>query len=426
MANFRPKYTALVSLSKKARSCFSSGIFTNRLAQKVKTDSSVNAMAEDSTDMDNVAIRMREMQVKGNQESRSGSSTKDHTKQVMDKLIADLKSQKGQLEKQELDRKGESGANIYKLGDRSSESDPFTPATESFGEVSSVDAKESDAAKFDAAEILRVKQELAAAKSVITRQEQELAESRTLKHTIDQAMGPLSEPDFGSRADRSDDIMYLPNGVHNATARPFAARADSWHPQEDSRSDKSEGLSGSYNRGRGIWNGISPAPFGVNIVQPFQQQTNLVNNRNTTAGWPPATNTQAGHGASSASQRVFSGPSVPTYGFEGRLADNNASFDLSDMRRATSQYNRPSTGNNNRAGPFGGGHFGAGLAPLNTSPMAGMGFAGPPGYQPPPIGTPLSATASEFTANSLPNMPSPWPQVCSMTIQTLKLLTIHR
>jgi hypothetical protein len=384
---------------------------TDRCTQKVKTETNLTPKPRDPSNMDNLATRVREMQVKDSQQSSSATSTaKDRSKQVMDKLIADLKSQTGQLKKQELDSKGGSDSDVLKDEDRSSGSDPFTPATESFDVISPADANEPANSNLDVTEMLRVKQELAAAKSVITRQEQELAESRTLKHTIDQAMGPTSEADFGNRADISEETIHHLQGAYTATARPFPARTDSWHPQEDSRSDNSDGLSaGVFNRGRGIWNGNNQPAYGANPAQPFTQQTSFLDNRNVQGAWPPAT-IGAIQGAIPANQRVLSGPSPPTYGFEGRFTDNGSQFNPGGMRRTTSQYNRPSTGYNVRAGPFGGG-FGAGLPALNTSPVTATGYGGALGYQPPPIGTPLSATASEFTANSLPNMGNAWSQV---------------
>ena len=424
LGNVQAKTNSFVSLLQSGPLVlFFSGLF-NQFSQKIKTESSVTPKPDDSSNMENLLARMREMQVKDNQQNGSSTSTvKDHSKGVMDKLIADLKLQNGELKKQELDNKGESDSDTQKEEDRSSASDPFTPATESFDVGSSADQKAPAASSLSATEMMRVKQELAAAKTVITRQEQELAESRNLKHTIDQAMGPASEADFGSRADMNDmneETIHHLQGAFNATARPFTARANSWLPQEDSRSDNSDGPSaGGNNRGRGIWNGPGQQAYGVTLAQPMPQQTNLMDNRNAHGAWPPLTGMQAGHGAVSANQRLFSGPSVPTYGFEGRFGfgDDGSQFNPGGMRRATSQYNRPGTGYNNRAGPFGGG-LGAGLSALATTPMTALGLGGPVGYQPRPIGSPLSPTASEFTGNSLPTLGNAWPQVSFSVLDT--------
>ena len=113
--------------------------------------------------------------------------------------------------------------------------------------------KPTTTGKIDAAEMMRVKQELEAARSVITRQEQELAETRNLKQTIDQAMGPPSEADFGATADISETTINHLQSAFNASARPFtsqAATGGGWTGQDDHRQD--------FGRaGRGIWNNAS-------------------------------------------------------------------------------------------------------------------------------------------------------------------------
>jgi hypothetical protein len=358
--------------------------------------------------MNEILARMREMHLK---DSQSGISKEDQSKEVMNKLIADLKIQKGALKKQEFEAKGESDSDAQNE-DRSSASEPFTPATDSFDVISRGDPQEPEYNHLDIQEMVRVKQELAAAKSVINRQEQELAESRNLKHTIDQAIGPASEVDFGNRGEMTEDTIHHLQGAFNATARPFTARAD-WHPNEDTRSDNSETLSaGGYNRGRGIWNGTNQPAYGANFAQPLLQQPSLADGRNSQAAWSVASVAAGNQGTLPTSQRVFSGPSVPTHGFEGRFGDDASHFNGGGMRRATTQYNRPNSAYNNRAGQFGG-NFGVALPALATSSstIVPFGYGGPLGYQPRPIGTPLSPTASEFTANSLPGTGNGWSTV---------------
>ena len=374
--------------------------------------------------MDNILTRIREMQLKDNQQAKSSASAATNdSKAVMDKLIADLKAQNGELKKQAHDNKEGCGSDTQK-DEGSSNSDPFTPAPESFDVVSPADAKEPDASELEIAEILRVRQELAAAKSVITRQEQELAESRNFKHTIDQAMGPPSEADFGNRADMSEDTIHHRQGAFNATARPLTARADSWHPQDDLRSDNSDLLSaGSFNRGRGIWNGPNQPTYGGNLAQALSEQSNPMDHRNAQGAWPPVTGMQASQAAAPANQRVFSGPPVCNYAFEGRFSVDGSQFNAGGMRRATTQYNRPSCGYKNRASPFAG--FGAGLSALSTTPMTPtpMAYGGGFGYQPRRMGTPLSPTASEFTGSSLPSVSNALYPVCSFPIQGSPSLT---
>jgi hypothetical protein len=239
-------------------------------------------------------------------------------------------------------------------------------------------------------------------------------------------MGPASEADFGHRSEMSEDTIHHLQGAFTATARPFTARTDSWHPHEDSRADHADGVSpGGFNRGRGIWTGVNQPTHAGNFVQSLPQQPSFMDNRNAAPAWPATTSVQATQPPVPATQRVFSGPSVPTYGFEGRFTDDGPQFNPGGMRRTTSQYNRPSSGYSNRAPTFG--SFGPGLQALATAPMTPMAYGGPLGYQPRPIGTPLSPTASEFTASSLSNVGgSAWPMVsCDIPSATI-LLTIAR
>ncbi|KAJ5580917.1 Armadillo-like helical [Penicillium hetheringtonii] len=102
-------------------------------------------------------------------------------------------------------------------------------------------------------ELLRLKQELIAANSKIASQEQELAQTRVINHTLDQALGPPSEADFGGRDVTDQTISHL-QSAFNASNPAFGQFQDTWSPQDDSQSEISDPLSNSaYNRARGIW-----------------------------------------------------------------------------------------------------------------------------------------------------------------------------
>ena len=332
----------------------------------------------------------------------------------MDKLLANLNGRNQALKKQQLDLKDESESDVQKDEDHSSGSDLFTPATESFDALSAGDTSEAAAARADAEEILRVKQELAAAKSVITRQEQELSETRNLKHTMDQAIGPPSEVDFGNRTDITEQTISHLQSAFNASARPFTSRNNSsWHPQEDSRSDNSDALSaGSYNRARGIWNHTTQPMFtgALNAAAgpPLFNDPRSGQGSSWTA--PYGNQDLLGQGNFRGGQRVFSGPSPQNYGFDSRFTDDLSGYNQSNgVKRSMSQYNRTGPGYLNRSTPFG--SYPAGLAALNTAPVAPLSLASPLGYQPRPIGSSLSPTGSDFTTGSLPAMSSPWSPV---------------
>ena len=307
----------------------------------------------------------------------------------------------------------------------SSVSDIFTPTSDSFDKAAAHHAAtgntkiHGEAPRIDAAEMLRVKQELAAAKSVINRQEQELAETRNFKHTMEQAMGPPSEAEFGNHQRMTDSTIGHLQSAFNATARPFTARTNAFFPQEDARSDNSDGLSpGSYDRAR-------PMPV-------FNNTSNHLNYGNTfgpslpgTAGFgdprfgqPATPNWGAGYGnqallgqpSMTPAQRLFSGPAVPTYGLDNRLtSDANQFGQGSGYRRTTSQYSRPGSvfGNRNST-------YGNMTAPMGSVPppqIGPVGYNGAVGYQPRPIGAGLSPTASEFNLASMNSAAPGWSSV---------------
>ena len=122
-------------------------------------------------------------------------------------------------------------------------------------------------------ELLRLKQELLAANSKIALQEQELAHTRVIKHTLDQALGPPSEADFGGREITEQTIAHL-QSAFNASNHPFGQFQDAWNAQDDSQSDISDALSaGAYNRARGLWNQHDHLSFGMNTIEPsFDKQ----------------------------------------------------------------------------------------------------------------------------------------------------------
>lgn len=99
------------------------------------------------------------------------------------------------LRQQEAELKAELDLSSVREVEQPSGSDLFTPATDAF----------DDAVTYDNTEIARVKKELEAAKSVINRQQQELEETRTFKHTMDQALGP--DPDY-TRPEQGMSNMY--------------------------------------------------------------------------------------------------------------------------------------------------------------------------------------------------------------------------
>ena len=107
------------------------------------------------------------------------------TSQSLDQYTSSSDIRKTSIQK-DADIKTESDASSARDVDRYSGLEMYTPATEIFDE----------SVKAANAEMEKVKKELEAAKSVINQQKRELEESRTFKHTMEQALPSPSEADF--------------------------------------------------------------------------------------------------------------------------------------------------------------------------------------------------------------------------------------
>jgi len=112
-------------------------------------------------------------------------STATTTARPLDYYTSGSDIQKTSIKK-DNDHKTESDASSARETERFSGSDLYTPATEVFDE----------SVKAANAEMEKVRRELEAAKSVINQQKRELEESRTFKHTMEQALPSPSEAEF--------------------------------------------------------------------------------------------------------------------------------------------------------------------------------------------------------------------------------------
>ncbi|OAL37885.1 hypothetical protein AYO20_02718 [Fonsecaea nubica] len=168
----------------------------------------------------------------------------------LDKLLNNLQDSSKALKKQEQELRSE----------MQSENHKGHPSSDDSFEAAKPTQHSAITSKVDVAEMMRVKQELEAARSVISRQEQELAETRTLKQTIDQAMGPPSEVDFGASTDISEQTIGHLQSAFNASARPFTSQTDAWASQDEHRND--------FVRSRGIWNNPSTSMTNILATNP--------------------------------------------------------------------------------------------------------------------------------------------------------------
>lgn len=256
------------------------------------------------------------------------------------------------------------------------------------------------------AEMLRLRRELMAANTRIAQQEQELAETRNIKQTLDQALGSPSEADFGGR-DVSDHVISNLQSALNTTSasvRPFNHRQEPW-AGEDAQSDISDALSGgAYNRARvqAQWAPMVQAPLVPQRAdRAYQDPMNMWSTPILSASLTPQGPAQP--------HRMFSGPSSGASSLDGRyMNEQNTQLGGTSFqpRRCVSNIGRgapcfgPATGN---WSPFGSViPNGTASKPLNAALNAyqQIGMHPIPQYQARPIGTPLSPTAAEFTANS--------------------------
>lgn len=346
--------------------------------------------------MDNILARLR-----ANDNSSSG--VRVVSTPSSGKLAAHQDEQLKQIKKQKSDlgQRTNLGDAVKEESQASSVSDVVTPTTGS-NDVSTGPKKISNGSRIDAVEMIRVKQELAAAKSVINRQEKELAESRTIKHTMEQAMVPASE-DVGNRRDLDDSaIVRHMQSTFNATARPFTARTNnSWPPHDESRSDIVDGLSATgVDRSRSAFTGASHVGYG-NRFNPSVPQPGSFGeagfNQPLSSSWTPSFGGQGiiGQPSMMSGQRIFSG----SMGLDGRIGNDPAAFSPSNgFRRSTSNYSRPPAGFGNRNGGFG--NITAQMANMNimAPSMSPPPFASSMGgYHPRSSGGDMSPTASDFS-----------------------------
>lgn len=292
---------------------------------------------------------------------------------------------------------------------------PSNPTPKPFDISALIETAATDPTPTGASEVYRLKQELLAANSKIALQEQELAQTRVIKHTLDQALGPPSEGDFNGREVTEQTISHLQNAF-NATNPPFNQLQDGWNGQEDSQSDISDALSaGAYNRARGYWISPTQPSFNTSIsdktyqdsitmpCSPFGQDSNRL--------WGTSIQTPNIPGrASLQPQRVFSGSSEPN-NFESSFPGEQARYLQGPglgSRRPVSQSNQSNRGGScfpAQNSPWGTFTAGSSSIPAPRSPPGRpgntyqqVGLYQVSSYHQQSLGTPLSPTAAEFTS----------------------------
>ncbi|GAQ09020.1 hypothetical protein ALT_6341 [Aspergillus lentulus] len=287
----------------------------------------------------------------------------------------------------------------------------------------------------ETSEVLRLKKELLAANSKLALQEQELAQTRVMKHTLDQALGTPSEADFNGREVTEHTISHL-QSAFNASSSNFTQPHEGWSTHDDSQSDVSEALSaGAYSRARGFWWPQTQQVFGMHMNAPAGEKTygEHVSLSNNTFG-PEAnrfwTNPTASLSINGSFQphRVLSGPSFGTCESTTQYPEGPARY-----LHSPNSAQRRSVPHDNRAGPCFSAQNPSWEASFNTASPSNqlprapttrpcstyqqVGLYPIPPYQR-PIGTSLSPTANEFTSSGANAVPWTTSPVGANTLQT--------
>ena len=356
--------------------------------------------------MEDILARLRLNDSRKTTPTQTDNAQSAQDNAALEKLLTNFSDPNKALKKK--DSTDGAAAEPKKASDHSSGSDQAT--TDSYGMVSCTGSQESDATKPDSAEILRMKQELEAAKSVISRQEQELAESRTLKHTMDQAMGPASEIDFGGPNEISQSTIGHLQSAFNATARPFTARTTGWRSQDDSRSDQSDFSAGSYPP-RGIWNNQAAASLGnMPDLSTTAMMGNPRDNRFSGQQYAGIYGTQPSMNSGIGGNRVFSGSSGNGLGYDARMANDLALYSTNpEARRNMSQYRSSSTLSDSLT-PFG---SLPGVASMTSPPLSPLDAPGQYGLGPRGLGLQPSPITPSFPNGPMQGLGSQWPMAVS-------------
>lgn len=329
----------------------------------------------------------------------------------MDKLLAKLSEQSATINEQQKVLKSSEETTAYSRTveylSTSNNTLPITPVTEvhhsSVSSTAPPSAVGDDSSTAGGEEVLRLKIELEAAKARMARMDQELSQSRITKHTIDQAIGTASEADFGVNPELSDPRLAHIQQAMNPGIRPQISREASWVAQDDSRSDTSDALSaGGFNRARNIWGNGGKPGYSQGPVPVFQtsESSNQWMNRGF-GGQPFVEAPMAYSGPPFRGDRMAPDTDLlmaPPAGRRNQVAGRfgRGSFPYASSSSSYDGYTPAST-------PYGsvggmGGGVGGQLGMGSGMSMGGGSMYG--GYQPQPIGTPLSPHAPEFTSST--------------------------
>ena len=317
----------------------------------------------------------------------------------MNTLLAKLSEQQALLEQQKnaLASNGTACPNHSKE-DAVSDPLPVTSNTEGFNGAVDKGSENDETVRIETHEMERLKKELDVAKDRIARQEQELSQTRIIKHAFNNVKNGTHvtntiDPDSVDRTIASMQDAF-------SATRPVFPQGN----HEDSRSDASEQLSvGAIpSRGGNIWTNSHPSNY--NSVQSVpsiwcHNSNRAWVNRSTPSSLPQLM-IPPHH-----QMRNYSGPGSPGSATNSRYFSGFSQYPSSNgTRRNSTQSGRNGAifahGGSNGWDSYGSNGEGSpvmGMSPASYQPI-GM-FQAPIGYQPRPIGTPLSPTAAEFMSS---------------------------
>ena len=351
----------------------------------------------------------------------------------MENLLAKLSEQQVLLQKQKSALNSADFRSSYLEQDESiSDSVPLTPATDSFDDTPDTENDDTEkTVRLDPIVMLRLKKELDAAKDKIARQERELSQTRSIKHTLDR---PQAIPASASTAQRSGNANHSIGQMQdafNTTNRVIGPRLETFGNHDDDRSDISDILSaGAYNRAHNVWTAGSgagyPQPSPAYNDHQFQQPANIWGQARSWINRPtaPALAPLIMPPQQQMQHRTYSGPTSPMsadvrFGNEiGQFAGGQG------LRRSHTQNGRSGSAfvqaRNSDWAPFGRSSEATSMTMSPTSSCQSMGmFQAPMTYHPRPIGTPLSPTAAEFTGGNMNT------NVWNSTVSTLSDRPFH-
>lgn len=344
----------------------------------------------------------------------------------VDTILARLSEQQVILKQQKhaLSSGKDGGAHIPKQ-DSSPSSMVLTPGSDkSLSHSQQVNAKAGNEfrTQLDLIEMVRLKEELDAAKNQIALQKQELDQTRVLKHTQEPTMVSSSSADLNSQGDISAD-----KGTVNTIDRHTEARQDRFTHNDDARSDFSDTFSTGVinNTGQSIWTAPPKPAFNVGMTaasnQHFQQPASSWgqpgarpwNHRAIGTGVPQIVLPQ--QQMQQMQQRTYSGPASTISSSDGGVISDYNNFPTAVGGRRSNNHNTRNASLFSQNRGNGWDLYAGGVQGLNATSMAmdptsafqsvGM-YPSSIQYQPRPIGTPLSPTAEEFRATQPSN--NPW------------------